>query len=94
MGPIAARSIRLTAFDPVKLDLAVMVLVAMGVVLVIARLDAPRWAELLVLAAVGMGSGAWIVFRTHRVASRYRAHALESDTECRSGGDELQPKQP
>lgn len=88
MEPIAARSIRLTAFDSVKLNLAVMALVAMGIVLVIARLDAPRWAELLTMAAVGVGSGAWIVFRTYRVARKLRAHAFESSIECRSGGDE------
>lgn len=76
MEPIAASNVRLTAFDPVKLDLAVMALVAMGVALVIARLDVPRWAELLIMAVVGVVSGAWIVFRTHRVARKLRAHAV------------------
>lgn len=64
---------RLLAFDPVKLDLAMMVLVALGVALVIAGLDAPHWVELLIMAAVGLGSGAWIMLRTWRVL--YRVHA-------------------
>lgn len=70
----AARNISgLPVFDPVKLDLAVMVLVALAATLVVARLDAPQWVELLMMAAVGVGSGAWIVLRTRRVVQTCRA---------------------
>lgn len=83
----AARNISgLSVFDPVKLDLAVMVLVALAVTLVVARLDAPQWVELMLLAAVGVSSGAWIVLRTRRVVQTCRAQMLKSMREMHGGG--------
>ena len=59
-------------FDSIKLELAAIILAALGATLVIARLDAPQWVELLIMAALGMGSGAWIVLRTHWVMRSLR----------------------
>lgn len=78
---------RLADFDSVKLDLAVMALLALAAMLLIARLDAPHWIELLISAAVGGGGAAWIMLRTHRVARACRARALESMERVRENGD-------
>lgn len=79
----------LPVFDPVKLDLAVMVLVALATTLVVTRLEAPQWVELLIMAAVGVGSGVWIVFRTRRVVRICKGQALKGPgVECRGGGND------
>ena len=70
--PIGGSSV----FDSIKLDLASLILAAVGAALVIARLNAPQWVELLIIAALGTGSGAWIVLRTRRVVRSPQTQAL------------------
>ncbi|EAR20885.1 hypothetical protein [Nitrococcus mobilis] len=78
MRPIAADNNSWMAhFDPVKLDLAVVLLVALGTTFVIVRLDAPHWLEFLIVAAVGLGSGGWLALHTRRVVRAAEAQALE-----------------
>ncbi len=69
---------RMARFDPVKLDLAVLLLVALGTMFLIVRLDAPHWLELLIVAAVGLSSGGWLALRTHRVVRAAETQLLES----------------
>ncbi|HET8701466.1 MAG TPA: hypothetical protein VFL97_07355 [Nitrococcus sp.] len=76
--PTIARADRLPVFDSVKLDLAVAILIALAATLVIIQLNIPQWAELLGIAAVGVGNGVWVVLRTQRVVRTFRAQALES----------------
>lgn len=82
-----------TVFDPVKRDLGVILLIALAATLLISRLDAPDWVELSVLAAVGLGCGAWLALRTHRIAYAFRDNALGSGhgDDTRSGGDRIVP---
>jgi hypothetical protein len=87
-SPAAYNTRGLPVFDPVKLDLAVIILIALAATLVVARLDAPQWVELLIIAAVGVGSGTWIVLRTRRVVRICRAQALKSMRECKGGGND------
>ncbi|MCO6440661.1 MAG: hypothetical protein J5I81_06120 [Nitrococcus mobilis] len=61
-----------------KLDLAVLLLVALGTTFVIVRLDAPHWLELLIVAAVGLSGGGWLALRTRRLVRAAEAQALES----------------
>lgn len=64
----------LPIFDSIKLEVGVSTLVAMATTLVIIRLDAAQWVELLVMAAVGISSAAWIMFRTREAArAAYKA---------------------
>ena len=78
---------RLAVFDSVKLDLAVMALVALAALLLIARLDAPHWFELLLLATIGLGGAIWLMLRTHRVARAFKVDALECPERGQENGD-------
>jgi len=56
--------------DAVKLELAIVIGLAIGVLLVVWRLDAGHWVELGLLAATGFGAGGWLAFRTRRAVNR------------------------
>lgn len=56
--------------DAVKLELAIVIGLALGVLLVVWRLDAGHWIELGLLAATGFGAGGWLAFRTRRAVTR------------------------
>lgn len=62
----------MSAFDGVKVELAVVVIIAVGALLVVIRMDWPAWLELIGMAAVGIGCGGWIATRTRRAAERAR----------------------
>jgi hypothetical protein len=63
---------RLTAFDDVKRELALAVLLAVCLALVVVLLElSPLW-ELLLIAAVGSGCGAWVWWRARAVYRRLR----------------------
>lgn len=57
-------------FDGVRVELAVVVIVAMGALMVVVRMDWPNWLELLGMAVVGMGCGGWIAMRSRRAAQQ------------------------
>ncbi|HKJ96088.1 MAG TPA: hypothetical protein VKA32_10730 [Gammaproteobacteria bacterium] len=59
-----------SAFDDVKVELGVVLIIAVGAFMVMAKVDAPAWAEILGLAAVGFGCGGWIAARTRGVVRR------------------------
>jgi len=50
--------------------LAIVIGLALGVLLVVWRLDAGHWVELGLLAATGFGAGGWLAFRTRRAVTR------------------------
>lgn len=64
----SATSSPLRLFESVKLELAILLGLVIAVALVVWRIDAPHWFELLVLAVTGAGAGGWLTWRTHRVA--------------------------
>lgn len=70
-------------FDALKLELGVVLVVAACAGLATVAMDAPGWAELLGVTAVGFGCGGWIALRTRRLA-----RSLESANPVagRSGG--------
>jgi hypothetical protein len=51
--------------------LAIVIGLALGVLLVVWRLDAGHWVELGLLAATGFGAGGWLAFRTRRAVTRF-----------------------
>ena len=57
----------LERLDAVKLELAVVLGLAVGVLLVIWRLDASHWLELGLLAMTGFVAGGWLAWRTRGV---------------------------
>ena len=57
----------LDRLDAVKLELAVVLGLALGVLLVVWRLDAGHWLELGLLALTGFVAGGWLAWRTRRV---------------------------
>lgn len=57
--------------DKVKLELAVVLGLVVGVLVVVLRLELGQWTELAVLAAVGFGCGGWLAARTRGVLRRH-----------------------
>lgn len=57
-------------FDAVKLELAVIIGLVIGVLLVIWRLDLGHLLELLLLAGLGVGAGGWLAVRTRQVSAQ------------------------
>lgn len=57
--------------DKVKLELAVVLGLALGVLVVVLRLDLGQWTELGLLAATGFGCGGWLAARTRGVVRRH-----------------------
>ncbi len=70
---------RLTAFDGVKLELALIVLLAASLAFVILLLKFSAVWELVLLAAVGSGCGVWIWLRTQQVFRRLRRRLESGD---------------
>ncbi|MEX0373401.1 MULTISPECIES: hypothetical protein [Spiribacter] len=58
---------RLSRLDAIKLELAVVVGLLVGVLIVIWRVDMSHWADLALLALSGFGAGGWIAWRTRGV---------------------------
>lgn len=63
----------LTPLDAVKLELAVVLGLVLGVVIVVWRLELGDWTELGLLAGAGFGLGGWLAWRTRRAVSRHSA---------------------
>jgi len=59
--------------DAVKLELAVVLGLVVGVVIVIWRLDLGHWTELGLLAGSGFGLGGWLALRTRRAVGQVRS---------------------
>lgn len=57
--------------DKVKLELAVVLGLVAGVLVVLLRLELGQWTELGVLATVGFGCGGWLAARTRGVLRRH-----------------------
>lgn len=56
--------------DAVKLELAIVLGLVLGVVIVIFRIEMPDWVELALLALAGFGAGGWLAWRTRAVVAR------------------------
>ncbi|MBS3786279.1 MAG: hypothetical protein KGY57_05650 [Gammaproteobacteria bacterium] len=54
-------------FDAVKIELAVIIGLAVGVLLVIWRLDLGHVLELILLAGLGLAAGGWLAVRTRQI---------------------------
>ncbi|MEX0386478.1 hypothetical protein [Spiribacter onubensis] len=57
----------LERLDAVKIELAVVLGLAVGMLLVVWRLDAGHWVELGLLAMTGFVAGGWLAWRTRGV---------------------------
>ncbi|RZU98878.1 hypothetical protein [Spiribacter vilamensis] len=57
----------LDRLDAVKLELAVVVGLIIGVLLVIWRVEMSHWVDLGLLALTGFGAGGWVAWRTRLV---------------------------
>ncbi len=57
----------LSRLDAIKLELAVVVGLLVGVLIVIWRVEMSDWADLSLLALSGFGAGGWIAWRTRGV---------------------------
>jgi hypothetical protein len=57
----------LERLDAVKLELAVVLGLIVGVVIVVWRVEMSDWADLGLLALAGFGAGGWIAWRTRDV---------------------------
>ena len=57
-------------FDAVKIELAVIIGLVVGVLLVIWRLDLGHALELILLAGLGLAAGGWLAVRTRQVTSQ------------------------
>ena len=57
----------LERLDAVKLELAVVIGLILGVLVVIWRMDMGHWADLGLLSLTGFGAGGWVAWRTRRV---------------------------
>ncbi len=66
----SATSNATTRFNAVKLELAIVLGLVLGVVIVIARIDAGHWVEMGLLAVTGFGCGGWLAYRTHATLVR------------------------
>ena len=60
----------LDRLDAVKLELAIVLGLAVGVLLVVWRLDASHWLELGGMALAGFAAGGWLAWRTRTVLRR------------------------
>lgn len=58
-------------FDGVKIELAIVMLVALGCAIVIMRLSLGGWAGLSAMAGVGFACGGWVALRTRGVVKRH-----------------------
>lgn len=72
-------------FQAVKLDLGVVLLVCAVVLFLVLGLGLPAWQQVLVLAAVGGLSAAWLMGRVRRLGRR-----LESSKGKDDGSDQEQ----
>lgn len=57
-------------FNAVKIELAVILGLVVGVLLVIWRLDLGHFLELALLAGVGFGAGGWLAMRTRQAVKQ------------------------
>jgi len=57
--------------DKVKLELAVVLGLALGVLVVVLRLELGEWIEVGLLALVGFACGGWLAARTRGVLRRH-----------------------
>lgn len=64
-------NVKLSRFDAIKIELAVILGLVVGVLLIIWRLDLSHGLELALLAVLGFGAGGWLAART-RQAERDR----------------------
>jgi len=71
-----ARRIREVGLADLKIELAVVVMIVLGTLMVVVRIDAPYSLELLGTTLVGLLCGGWIASRTRRTAA---AAAREQD---------------
>ncbi len=76
-----ARAFRLqiasSPFNSVKLELALVLLLAVATLFLLAGLDTPRSLDALILAVVAGVGAAWIVARSRKVLRRAQAEAAD-----------------
>ncbi len=64
--------------DAVKLELAIVLGLVLGIVIVVFRLDMGHGVELALLALAGFGAGGWLAWRT-RAATRRQLRGRAAD---------------
>ncbi len=67
----------MASLDAVKLELAVVLGLVIGVIVVIWRVEMTHWAQLGLLAATGFGAGGWLAWRTKGIVERAQEHTKD-----------------
>lgn len=67
------------ALDSIRVELIVVVIVALGTLMVVVRMDWPAWVELGGAAVVGMGCGGWLAMRRKTIPGQSDSRNGSSD---------------
>lgn len=61
---------RAPGFDELRVELGIIVVIAVSAAFVTLAVDAAPWVEVLTLAAIGMACGGWVAARSARLVRR------------------------
>ncbi|QGM21339.1 hypothetical protein GJ672_03045 [Spiribacter sp. 2438] len=69
----SSKSATSSPLDSVKLELAVVLGLAVGLLVVMFRVDLGHWTEIGLLVLAGFAFGGWLAWRTRRAVDQHQA---------------------